>query len=100
MQRSMQGAARALMSGVQRAAADGSRSMGTQPLNKRFREVTYSLSPNQVDVLPGLFRGKAAFWKQFVKEEWLNVAVFSTILFGPILYADWYNEREKMHHRF
>jgi len=65
-----------------------------------LREIVYTLSPyNQEIVMQGVAKlpGKIA---KFFKNNYSGLAIFNAVLFGPILYANAYTEREKMESRY
>ncbi|GBF91794.1 hypothetical protein Rsub_04899 [Raphidocelis subcapitata] len=65
-----------------------------------LREIVYTLSPYQQEVMKqGIEKlpGKAV---KFVKRNGKGYAIMTSVLFLPIWYADWYKEQEKMEHRY
>lgn len=65
-----------------------------------IREIVYSLSPyNQEVVMKGVAKlpGKIA---KFFQRNFVGLAIFNTVLFGPILYANDYKTKETLEHRY
>ncbi|KAI8476586.1 MAG: cytochrome b-c1 complex subunit 8 [Monoraphidium minutum] len=65
-----------------------------------LREIVYTLSPYQQQVmLQGIEKlpGKAM---KFVKRNWAGYTIMTSFLMLPIWYGDWYKEQEKMEHRY
>merc|ERR1711869_42591 len=76
--------------------------MGKMQVGQRLKEVVYTLSPYEQDIMKGLFEnlpGRA--WYNF-KKNWLYDAVPFCIL--PLAGTSWFCqsevEKEKMHHRY
>ncbi|EPS57976.1 hypothetical protein M569_16841 [Genlisea aurea] len=72
--------------------------MGKQPV--RMKAVIYALSPFQQKVMPGLWRDLPGKISHKVSENWLSATLLLTPLVGTYSYVKWYQEKEKMEHRY
>ncbi|EYU46040.1 hypothetical protein ABFS83_04G078000 [Erythranthe nasuta] len=72
--------------------------MGKQPV--RMKAVVYALSPFQQKVMPGLWKDFTGKIAHKVSDSWIG----ATLLLGPLVstysYVQWYQEKEKMEHRY
>ncbi|KAK3274478.1 hypothetical protein CYMTET_17339 [Cymbomonas tetramitiformis] len=65
------------------------------------KEVIYSLSPHELNVLPGLFKDTAYKLKKKFSDKWFEIGGFFIFpLAATVTYAENYSEQEKLHHRF
>ncbi|PIN23248.1 hypothetical protein CDL12_04014 [Handroanthus impetiginosus] len=72
--------------------------MGKQPV--KMKAVVYALSPFQQKVMSGLWKDIPAKISQKVSENWLNAVLFLGPLVGTYSYVRWYQEKEKIEHRY
>lgn len=83
---------------VFRSSSQSSSKMGKIPV--KIKAVQYALSPYQQKVMPGLWKDLPNKLTHKVTENWLN----ATLLLGPLVgvysYVQWYQEKEKLEHRF
>jgi len=64
------------------------------------REVTYTLSPHQLNVMSGLIRDVPYKIQKGIKNNWFDQLFWTVPLFGTMAYAANYKEQEKLHHRY
>jgi len=65
-----------------------------------LREIVYTLSPYQQEIVwKGVTKVPSKIAKYF-QRNYQGLAIFNTVLFAPILYANWYTEEEKIASRY
>ncbi|KAL3829000.1 hypothetical protein ACJIZ3_017802 [Penstemon smallii] len=72
--------------------------MGKQPV--RMKAVVYALSPFQQKVMPGLFKDLPGKISHKITDNWISATLLLAPLIGTVSYVKWYQEREKMEHRY
>lgn len=67
----------------------------------RLKEVVYTLSPFNQNVMTQMFKNIPEAAHRKIKENWIDAGFFAI---GPVVatiwYANSYLEKEKLHHRF
>jgi len=65
-----------------------------------LREIVYTLSPYQQEIVwKGVTKLPGKIAKYFQRNA-QGLLIFNTGLWGPIVYANWYTEEEKMASRY
>nr|CAJ38393.1 ubiquinol-cytochrome c reductase [Plantago major] len=64
-----------------------------------LKAVTYALSPYNQKVMPGLWKDLPGKIAHKFSDHWLGAVCIFGPVFGTMQFAEWYTEREKMHHR-
>ncbi|KMS99888.1 hypothetical protein BVRB_1g017370 [Beta vulgaris subsp. vulgaris] len=72
--------------------------MGKIPV--KMKAVQYALSPYQQKVMPGLWKDLPGKLSHKVTENWISATLLLTPLVGVYSYVGWYQEKEKLEHRF
>ncbi|KAL3623834.1 hypothetical protein CASFOL_032650 [Castilleja foliolosa] len=72
--------------------------MGKQPV--RMKAVVYALSPFQQKVMPGLWKDITEKISHKITDNWISTTLLLGPLVGTYSYVQWYQEKEKMEHRY
>ncbi|CAA0821161.1 Cytochrome b-c1 complex- subunit 8 protein [Striga hermonthica] len=72
--------------------------MGKQPV--RMKAVVYALSPFQQKVMPGLWKDFTGKIAHKISDNWISTTLLLGPLVGTYSYVQWYQEKEKMEHRY
>ncbi|CAN6548933.1 hypothetical protein ACFX13_011785 [Malus domestica] len=72
--------------------------MGKIPV--KMRAVVYALSPFQQKVMPGLWKDFTGKIHHKVSENWLSATLLLTPLVATYSYVQYYQEQEKLEHRY
>ncbi|KAM1170814.1 hypothetical protein ACFX15_011211 [Malus domestica] len=72
--------------------------MGKIPV--KMRAVVYALSPFQQKVMPGLWKDFTGKIHHKVSENWLSATFLLTPLVATYSYVQYYQEQEKLEHRY
>ncbi|XP_073147072.1 cytochrome b-c1 complex subunit 8-like [Henckelia pumila] len=72
--------------------------MGKQPV--RMKAVVYALSPFQQKVMPGLLKDIPGKISHKFSSSWMGATLLLGPLVGTYTYVQWYQEKEKMAHRY
>ncbi|CAA0840417.1 Cytochrome b-c1 complex- subunit 8 protein [Striga hermonthica] len=72
--------------------------MGKQPV--RMKAVVYALSPFQQKVMPGLWKDITGKIAHKISDNWISTTLLLGPLVGTYSYVQWYQEKEKMEHRY
>eukprot|EP00898_Chlorokybus_atmophyticus_P008044 jgi/Chlat1/8240/Chrsp77S00621 len=77
--------------------------MGKYPV--RLKEasmlaVIYALSPNELNVMSGLWKDLDKKLAKKIKENWVDNLFLVVPIVGTVWYANDFKEKEKMHHRY
>ncbi|URE06684.1 Cytochrome b-c1 complex, subunit [Musa troglodytarum] len=72
--------------------------MGKTPV--RMKAVVYALSPFQQKVMAGLWKDLPGKIHHKVSENWLSATLLLAPVIGTYSYAQYYQEKEKLEHRY
>ncbi|XP_022846435.1 cytochrome b-c1 complex subunit 8-like [Olea europaea var. sylvestris] len=72
--------------------------MGKQTV--RMKVVVYALSSFQQKVMPGLWKDLPGKINHKIFENWINATLLLGPLVGTYSNVQWYQEKEKMEHRY
>ncbi|KAI5066199.1 hypothetical protein GOP47_0018823 [Adiantum capillus-veneris] len=66
----------------------------------RLKEVVYTLSPNHVYVMRGLWKDIPGKLKEKIENSWQNALFLITPAVGIYWYCEDFKEKEKLKHRY